>query len=347
MDVLRFQYCFTKWERLAYVGGILANLKKNRLNYLLVPFFLLFEFLYLIRLCRKTRFDVIHTHWLIPQGLVALLVATLLRQRPAIICTSHGGDLFGLSGKILTRLKRLLIQRVDRLTVVSQAMREYAVALSDRRDIEVISMGVDLQQRFTPSATPRKNCSLLYAGRLVEKKGVRYLVSAMRKIRERYPEIELIIAGDGPERTALKQLAVAEGVSEQVRFLGAMDNVALRDLYRQCTIFVAPSIVADDGDQEGLGLVFVEALGCECAVVATDLPAIRDVILNGVTGLVVRQKDSDDLTDKIITLLDNPDLRTSLGKAGRAYVSERFDWNLIAKRYRKLFDNLATGGTQH
>jgi glycosyltransferase involved in cell wall biosynthesis len=340
MNVYRFQYCFTKWERLAYGGGILANLKKNRLNYLLVPFFLLSEFLYLLKLCRKNKFDAIHAHWLIPQGLVALLARALLSHRPIIICTSHGGDLFGLSGSLLTRLKQFIVRRVDRMTVVSRAMRDYAQVLSDRHDIAVISMGVDLQQRFTPAAIPRKPYSLLYAGRLVEKKGVKYLIHAMQKILQRHQDVELIIAGDGPENTELRQFAIAEGVSKQIHFIGSINNSALCNLYRECTVFIAPSIVARDGDQEGLGLVLVEALGCECPVVATDLPAIQDVIQDGITGLVAKQKDSNDLADKIITLLDNPDLRTTLGQTGRAYVLERFDWDLITERYAELFDCL-------
>ncbi|MGZ5800836.1 MAG: glycosyltransferase family 4 protein, partial [Burkholderiaceae bacterium] len=217
----------------------------------------------------------------------------------------------------------------------------YAKKLSTRTDIEVISMGVDLLQRFTPSTTSSNDeFSLLYAGRLVEKKGVQYLISAMPKILQQYPYAKLLVAGDGPDRANLEQLAIAEGVAKQITFIGSIDNAVLRDLYRQSSVFIAPSIVAQGGDQEGLGLVLVEALGCGCAVVATDLPAIRDVIVNGVTGLITRQKDSDDLACKVNLLLGDPALKASLAQAGRAYVLERFDWDLITTRYSDLFYSL-------
>jgi glycosyltransferase involved in cell wall biosynthesis len=336
IKVIRFKYFLTNWQTLAYRGGILANLKRNRLNYLLVPCFVLFEFICLWRLLRTTPIDVIHAHWLIPQGFVAIVARACCRKSPKIICTSHGGDLFGLSGKFLTGVKRFIISRIDRFTVVSHAMRDYAYALTTRRDIEVIPMGVDLIDQFTPTDTPRNTHTILFVGRLVEKKGVRYLVLAMEEILKVHPQASLLIVGDGPDKTALENLAEETGVASHIRFLGPLENNLLQEQYRQATIFAAPSVIAKGGDQEGLGLVFVEALGCECAVVASDLPAIRDVIIDGVTGVTCKQRDSADLANKVISLLDNPNLRIMLGKAGRRHVVERFDWEIVARRYAEL-----------
>ncbi|HXA48000.1 MAG TPA: glycosyltransferase family 4 protein [Burkholderiaceae bacterium] len=336
ISVHRFPYFFTGGQTLAYNGGILANLKRNRLNYLLVPFFMLFEFIYLWRLLRTTHIDVIHAHWLIPQGLVALLARACSGQSPLILCTSHGGDLFGLSGKLLTGIKRHIINRLDKFTVVSQAMRDYAYNLTARRDIEVIPMGVDLVRQFTPDSEPRSTCDILFVGRLVEKKGVRYLIEAMPEIIKAQPQATLLIAGEGPDKVMLEQLSVDIDVAPHVRFLGAVDNTLLQAQYRRAAIFVGPSIVAKGGDQEGLGLVFVEALGCECAVISSDLPAIKDVIIDGVTGLMCKQRDSADLANKVISLLDNPSLRQTLGQAGRRHVIERFDWEIVTHRYATL-----------
>lgn len=344
IEVHRFRYFFPQWQGLAYEGGILANLKKNRLNYFLVPLFVLSEFISLVRLLRQTRIDVIHAHWLIPQGLVALTARAFSPTQPAILCTSHGGDLFGLSGQFFALLKRQVIRQVDKLTVVSHAMREHAACLAGRRDIEVIPMGVDLFHKFSPSqGTNRNPYELLFAGRLVEKKGVRYLILAMPEILKTHPKTILRIAGDGPEKSALQQLTVAKGLEAYVQFLGAIDNASLQVLYRQAAIFVAPSVVARGGDQEGLGLVFVEALGCACPVIASDLPAIQDVVLDGITGLVCRQKDSVYLAEKIRYLLDNPEVGVALGQAGRQHVVKSFDWKIIAKRYQELIANLGTG----
>lgn len=339
LDVFRFPYFFEAGQTLAYNGGILANLKSRRRNYLLVPFFALGQLVQLIRILRTLQIDAIHAHWLIPQGLIALLARTFARRgcRPVIICTSHGGDLFGLSGKLFSAIKKSVIARVERLTVVSQAMRSFAQTLVPRSDIDVIPMGVDLAGRFTaaPEVTRATN-EILFVGRLVEKKGIRYLVEAMPRVLAVHPSMKLSIAGEGPDKQGLQQLVQRLGLTAAVNVMGAVDQEALREKYRRATVFVAPSVVAQGGDQEGLGLVFVEALGCACPVIASDLPAISDVIRDGETGLICRQNDSVDLADKILFLLERPELQHSLGENGRRYVVDRFDWEIIAKRYADL-----------
>jgi glycosyltransferase involved in cell wall biosynthesis len=339
LEVFRFPYFFEAGQTLAYNGGILANLKARRRNYLLVPFFALGQLIQLIRIIRTMQVDAIHAHWIIPQGLIALVARVFARRgsRPAIICTSHGGDLFGLSGKLFGAVKKSVIARVERLTVVSQAMRSFAQTLVPRSDIEVIPMGVDLAGRFTAAPEVVRNSDqILFVGRLVEKKGIRYLIEAMPRVVASYPAMKLDIAGEGPDKARLQQLVQSLGLAGAVNFLGPVDQDALREQYRRATVFVAPSVIAQGGDQEGLGLVFVEALGCECPVIASDLPAIGDVIKDSETGLICRQNDSGDLADKILYLLERPELRRSLGENGRRYVAGRFDWEIIAQRYADL-----------
>lgn len=152
LRVIRFPYCFRRRENLAtYGGGILNRLRASRLGYFLVPLFLTGQLWALIRLLRREPFDVIHAHWIIPQGLVAV-IAVWLAQRPVpLVCTSHGGDLFALSGRPLQRLKCWVIDRCQALTVVSSAMRAVVIGMGvDPGKVEVISMGVDLRYRFTP-----------------------------------------------------------------------------------------------------------------------------------------------------------------------------------------------------
>ena len=241
----------------------------------------------------------------------------------------------------MTWLKKQVIRRVTKLTVVSQAMRAYACSLFNRNDIEVIPMGVDLLQMFIPLPEARRNSfELLYVGRLVEKKGVRFIILAMPEILKKYPQTRLLIAGEGPDKIDLQQLALSTGVTANVQFLGTVNNAALPELYRRAALFVAPSIVADGGDQEGLGLVFVEALGCECPVVTSDLPAIKDVVSDGKTGVICKQKDSADLAQKLLYLLDHPAQAQAFGQAGRQHVLEHFDWQIVSGRYRALFANL-------
>jgi glycosyltransferase involved in cell wall biosynthesis len=334
IGVHRFRYFFSRWQKLAYDGGILANLKRNALNYLLVPLFVIAEFIKLARLLKVSHIDVIHAHWLIPQGLVAVTARSLFSRDTRVICTSHGSDLFGLSGWFFKKVKQHVMKKADRVTVVSHAMRNYALSLIHRQDIEVLPMGVDLVDKFTPGSTRGKPNSfeLLFVGRLVKQKGVHHIILAMSQILKRHPHTKLLIAGDGPELAALQQLVASNGLETHVRFLGAVKNVDLIEFYRRATVFVSAS------EQEGFGLAYVEALGCGCAVVAAELPAIRDIVIDGVTGTICKQRDSSDVALKVSYLLDQPSLRESLGKTGREHVLSQFDWRTISHRYQQLID---------
>ncbi|MBN2255848.1 MAG: glycosyltransferase [Deltaproteobacteria bacterium] len=341
MVIRRFPYAPSQWERLAYDGGILSTLKEHRSYYLLVPLFLFFQLLSIIRLIRSENFDCIHAHWLIPQGLLAVIAKAITGSPSPILCTSHGGDMYALRGRLLDKLKQFVIARVDWLTVVSGAMAEQAAALGARPGAtNVIPMGVDLKDRFVPPETEREGKQILFVGRLVEKKGVVYLVRAMSDIIREHPDARLVIAGSGPDEVMLREAAVAGGVNDSITFLGPLENKKLPPLYRSSRIVVFPSVVASDGDQEGFGLVQVEALGCRCAVVTTDLPAIRDIITDGETGVVVLQRSESELAEAVIRLLDSPSHCTALGTRGRQVMMKKFDWAVIAEKYRNIIESL-------
>jgi len=342
IEVMRFRYFFSRWEKLAYQGGILANLKQSRWRYLLLPFFFLSQLAALWQILRHRPVDLIHAHWLIPQGLTAVLAGVFIKNMPPVICTSHGGDLLGLNGRWMNLLKRWVIRRTSALTVVSNAMANCALALGAiPEQLQTISMGVDTEALFTPDlAGCRANNEILFVGRLVEKKGCTYLLEAMPEILKQHPEARLNVVGSGPEEDALKQQVGRLGIAQAVNFHGAVSNAEIPCLYRQATVFVAPFVITAQGDQEGLGLVLVEALACECPVVVSDMPAIRDVVIDGVTGLVCKQRDSADLAAKVCFLLNHPDQGEKLGKVGRQHVQENFDWSVISRRYAALIDEL-------
>ncbi|NMF99892.1 glycosyltransferase family 4 protein [Aromatoleum toluolicum] len=340
LNVVRYRYFPARLENIAYEGGITAKLRKTPANYLVLPFFILSQWLAVRRLLRHKAFAAIHAHWLIPQGLIAITCAAT-RTRPPILCTSHGGDLFGLKGFAAEWIKRLVLRRAQRHTVVSQAMKRAEIELGAAPErIDVIPMGVDLRETFIPGQAARSGTSLLFVGRLVEKKGLAYLLEALPPLLTDFPDLTLTIAGDGPDRSALEQLATSHGLATHVRFLGRICNDQLPALYQRSEIVVFPSIMARGGDQEGFGLVAVEALGCECALIATDLPAMRDFLEDRVNALIVPQKDAHGLTIALRTLLDNPALRLHLQKAGRLSVLDRFDWPVIADRYARIIHNL-------
>lgn len=342
VEIIRFRYFFPSLEKLAYQGGILANLKRSHWCYLLLPFFFASQLVALCRILRHQRIDSIHAHWLIPQGLSTAMAGLFMKNMPPWICTSHGGDLMGLNGWLPTLIKRWVIRSSSRLTVVSNTMMACAMSLGAKPEqLQTISMGVDTGTLFTPGpVTGRADKELLFVGRLVEKKGVAYLLDAMPRILGQQPGTRLGIVGDGPMESGLKQQAHRLGIAHAVTFHGAINNTGLPELYRRATIFVAPSIVTDQGDQEGLGLVLVEALACECPVVASDLPALRDVIVHGHTGWSVPQKSPGALADAVIKLLSEPGLRRDLAVNGREHVMQHFDWTVVATRYGQLLDEL-------
>lgn len=341
IHVTRYRYFISHWESLAYNGGILANLKQNPLRFGLIPFFFLSQLWALIKLLQRRHFDCIHAHWLIPQGLIALVACWFFRSAPPLVTTSHGGDLFGLKGFIFNRLKRRVVRHSAAITVVSRTMRDMLRELVvDEDRIHVIPMGVDLSRRFVPPANRADGKELLFVGRLVEKKGLVYLIDALPSILARHPSARLKIVGDGQERQKIQRLVARLKLKDQVEFLGAVKNEALPAIYRAADVVVFPSVVAGDGDREGFGLVLVEALGCECAIVVTDLPAMRDIVSDGQNALVVPQKDTDQLAQHIIDLLDNPQLRRRLGETGRNSVLKRFDWRIIAKQYADLIHSV-------
>ncbi len=341
ISVARFRYFFEKLQTLAYQGGILNKLREKRWRYILVPFFLIAEILATARLLRRQRFVVINAHWLIPQGFAAICAKKLTGSAVPIICTLHGGDIFSLDMPVLKAVKRFVLSQTSAVVVVSQAMRTKVLTLGvEHSRIHVIPMGVDLKTTFIPSKITRQQKSLLFVGRLVEKKGLRYLIEAMPMIVKKHPEACLTVVGHGPEEPAIMQLINSLRLNDAVTMLGALENSRLPAVYQSAEIVVFPSIVDAQGDTEGFGLVAVEALGCECAVVASDLPPVHDIIVNGKTGLFVEQKNAQQIAAQVIYLLDNPACRKTLAADGRQYVLQRYDWDLTAKKYNDLFESL-------
>ncbi len=339
LHVHRFRYAPVALQQLAYDGGILARLRQRRWRLLLVPCLLVGQWWALRCLLRRQRFDAIHAHWLIPQALVAILAG--IPRNCALLCTSHGGDLFGLRGRLLGRLKRGILARCTGVTVVSAAMRDEVQRLRPGQQVDVIPMGTDLVGSFTPAPTmARESNAVLFAGRLVEKKGVRYLIDAVARLRRQGRAVTLRIAGNGPELEDLRAQAQRLGIAAAVEFLGAVDHSRLVELYRQASVAVVPSVVAASGDQEGFGLVIVEAMGCECPVVASRLPAIDDIAIDGETALLVPPADPAALADAIAAVLDDPSAARQRALAARVRALERFDWVSITRRYAALLERL-------
>jgi glycosyltransferase involved in cell wall biosynthesis len=343
IPVFRFRYCFESWQTLAYDGGILPNLKQNRLRMLLVPLFIISQLMLTIQLLRKNHYDIIHAHWIIPQGLVAILARPFAKSTPAIVLTSHGGDLFALKGALLSYLKKWITRRADALTVVSSAMKRKAVelGLQEESGITEIPMGVDSYGTFLPAAHDTGRTGLLFVGRLVDKKGLEYLLKAMPIVLAKYPMQHLTVTGDGPLKKSLVALCHQLDITNRVEFTGSLTNRDIAPLLQSCEIAVFPSIVTDSGDQEGTPVAIMEALACGCVTIASDYPGVRDIITDGETGLIVAGKSSEALAQGILTLLDNPEMQQQLSENGRASVQAHYDWQVISGKFIALFQTLS------
>ena len=338
VHVHRYRYCPEALEQLVGPGGVMSRLRQRRWRLLLVPFLLVAMAWNYITTCRRRRIELVHAHWLIPQGLVAAAMRPFTGNLP-LVCTAHGGDLFALRGPRFRSLRRLIVARANVVALVSNYMRDVLASEGVASNkLEVAPMGVDLLERFVPDPQIARNANLLvFVGRLVEKKGVRHLLDAFAEIRHRHVNAQLRIIGDGPERAALERQADVLGIRTNVEFLGARPSDALPAQYSEAAIAVVPSVIDRGGDQEGLGLVTIEAAGCGCALVVSDLDAIRDVVSDKVTALVTKAGDHSSLAMAIDRLLDDPALRERLADAAKNHVRATFDWTVVTERYESLF----------
>ena len=345
LQVYRFRYFFKKLELLAGSEGILPTLKKNSLFYLLVPFFLLGELRALIKLTKKIKPDVIHAHWILPQGIIAALAKTITGV-PYIV-TTHGGDIYGMQGKFSTALKRYVLRNAAHTTVVSKDIRQtIKKKFGSDIPIDVIPMGVD-SQLFHPdkeNSDIREKYKiagpfLLYVGRLTEKKGVKYLIEAMPHVLESFPECRLLLIGTGEEQQKLLRLTKSFGLQGSVIFRGAIPNSELPQYFATADIFIGPSIQAEGGDTEGFGLTFVEAAMSECIVVASNVGGISDIIKDGETGFLVQEKNPHAIADTLCNILKQMDTLADIKAAARQKMISQFDWQVIAEKYKRVLLN--------
>ena len=337
VEVVRYRYAPERWETLVNDGGIVTNLRRSTRKYLLVPGFVLAQAWTAWRLIQREKVDVIHAHWLIPQGLIAALLQRMPGRKLPFVVTSHGADLFALKGRLLQRFKRFVIRSACVVTVVSEAMREQVREIAGNAvKVSVRPMGVDLHHRFVPDAdTPRSQDELLFVGRLVEKKGLRHLLDALPAVIAHRPGTRLRIAGFGPEEAALRHQVETLGLAGHVEFLGAVTQADLPGLYRRAALFVAPFVQAGSGDQEGLGLVLVEAAGCGCPILAGDVPAVRDV-LGRASNSVVDPREPAQLANVIVDVLENPQRARASAETLQESLIDRFDWQNIANGYAQI-----------
>ncbi|MEP6598405.1 MAG: glycosyltransferase [Actinomycetota bacterium] len=333
LSVERFRYFPRRWETLAD-GAILENLRGRRSNWLQVPAFLAAEVFAVRRAVRLLRPEVLHVHWIIPQGLAALLGA---RGVPMVL-TTLGGDVYGLRDPVSRRVIRAVLRRASAVTTMNEDMRERLIALGSDPDATfVLPMGADVDGiRSLLENVKRVRGRLLFAGRLVEKKGLGVLLQALRLLAD--TSIELHVVGDGP----LRDVLALQAAGLPVQFLGALPRRRLAVEYGAAEVSVFPSVRAASGDQDGLPVALLEAMAAGCAVLASNLPGISEAVESNVSGLLVEPGDPARLAAALRHLLDRPADRERLGR-GAAARSESYSVAAVGKRYVALLDDVRAG----
>ncbi|MFQ5681788.1 MAG: glycosyltransferase [Candidatus Binatia bacterium] len=338
----RFRYFLPRLQQLAYGSGILSNLRHKPWLWIQVPFFLISMTFSLLALIRKERPDLIHAHWVLPQGLVAVFAKRFFKI--AVLTTAHGGDAFVFRGKLIGWLKRLVLARSNAWTSNTRATSDAFGPTAFLPTPCIIPMGVDVDQFSSGERTTlRRRLSenetvVLFVGRLVEKKGGHDLLKAFSLLP---PELRarttLWVVGDGAYYTKLHQYAEDLGITNKVYFWGGESNQSLPKFYAAADLFVAPSIEAEGGDTEGQGVVLLEAFAARLCVVATRVGGISEVVADGRTGLLVEPHNPTELAAAMERLLRNPTLRVRLAENAFAKVREDYSWQTIAADFEALY----------
>jgi colanic acid/amylovoran biosynthesis glycosyltransferase len=261
-------------------------------------------------------------------GALALPIAQALGMR--LFVTLHGGDIAKRknwrSGSLLARRWPALIRQTERFICVSAAVAAIAAEHGvPRGKLTVLPIGVEIP----PAPLPRNPTTHLFVGRFVEKKGVAVLADAMRLLRARGDDTPLTCVGDGPLRPLLASLARdIQGVT----LTGWLSPDAVRDYMTRAFSLVVPSIVANDGDAEGLPSVIAEAMAQACPVIGTDQGGIAEAIRDGETGLLVPAGDPRALADAMRRILTD----TRIGPSGYIHASAALNAGVQSAKLESL-----------
>jgi glycosyltransferase involved in cell wall biosynthesis len=298
---------------------------------------------------RRLEADVVHLHY--PPPLTSFFAAWALTGQKVPICLTYHCDLFlaGLPGRLLAGLYErsflpATLARVDRIVVHTRSYGTTSAVLRGR-ELEIIPAVVDLE-RFRPgldASGPRERLRLggrrvvVFTGRLVTHKGVDVLLQALRELAL---DVHLVVVGRGPRLGDLQRLARRLGVVDRTHFCSSVSDEELPAYLALADVFAFPS----QNRLEGFGLAVAEAMACGLPVVTSDMPGVREVIDDGVHGLLVEPLLADDVARKLSILLDDPRRARQMGAAGRRRAEERYGLAKVAGELIRLYEDLLAAG---
>ncbi len=249
----------------------------------------------------------------------------MLNGNPCTV-TVHAFEIFQLDSD-WDRIRRIAARASGIVTVCDFNLRYLAERLGPAlaRKVRRIYNGVDLIKFTPPPMEQREPGTILFVGRLIEKKGVAVLLNALALLKGRGIRVRCAIAGDGLRGPLLRRQARQLGLGDGVRFLGAVNQPRVLALLQSATLLVAPCLEARDGDRDALPTVLLEALACGTPIVTTPVTGIPEIVRDGVEGIIVPPGDPAATADAIGRLLADPGLRSEMSCNARRRAEELFD----------------------
>jgi glycosyltransferase involved in cell wall biosynthesis len=279
------------------------------------------------KLLKENNYDINHTHFIIPTG----AVSSHYHKKIPYIVTTHGSDVpghnpdrFQFQHILFKPFSTIVLNRARYVTSPSNYLKGEIIRNYGERKIAVIPNGI-----FVDTYIPqRKERKILTVSRLFEMKGIQFVIEAMKDIEG----FEYVICGDGPYRPQLEDLVERMHLEHKVKFRGHLKPEQLKQEYGSAAIFVLPST------SESFGLVLIEAMSAECAVITSNKTGCAEVVDDA--ALLVPPKDSEAIKNQLLTLINDPKRCRELGTQGRRRVEQQFSWSSVTKKYSDLYENI-------
>lgn len=336
VHVERFHYFYPRrFEKLSGRAGMIDNVKEGFLVKIQVLTFLFFNVIHSLR--KLKGMDVIHVQWPIPNGLGAIFLKKLYGI--PYINTIHGEEIHLSKRYHMLFALRWLVNNSSKTITNSTATRKFCLEAGlDGEKIDVIPFGVDTDF-FRPLDVYKDETifQILSVGYLIERKGFEYLIRAMPLVLEKHKHARLKIVGSGPLESKLKELIYELDLGNEVEIVKNVSDEELLMIYNSSDLFVLPSIVDSQGNTEGLGVVLLEAMACGLPVIGSDVGGISDIILEGGTGVLIREKNFLELFNAIIKMIENDKERNEFCVKGQLTVNKKFNWKKIAEYYQNIY----------
>ncbi len=276
--------------------------------------------------------DLVHAHYASGFG----LWAKLCNIKPSIVSV-WGADIIDFPSNPANRfLIKKILNDATYITATSNLLKDHAIKLAkDVKDrLTVIPFGVKIPAERTNPPTGRIKICFIKAHR--KKYGPDILLQAISKVKEKIPDIQLTLAGEGDLTSALKLAVLDYDIQDNVQFVGHIENKEIYSLIKQHHFMVMPSVM----ESESFGVAVLEANACGRPVIASRIGGVPEVIRDGETGLLVPPENVGKLAEAIIKLATNRDLCNSMGKAAYDFVKENYDWESSLDSMAELYERL-------